>query len=48
MNRSIAKLCANFNLAQLEAIRDFLQGAGEAATDAGAATRSDDKDSHAG
>ena len=31
----------------LEVIRDFLQRVGEAATDAGAATRSDDKDSHA-
>ena len=42
MNRSIAKLCANFNLTQLEAIRDFLQGVGEAATDAGATARSAD------
>jgi DNA-binding MarR family transcriptional regulator len=47
MNRSIAKLCATFSLSELEAIRDFLQRIGEAATDAGAATRSDDKDSHA-
>jgi len=47
MNRAIAKLCASFNPADLAVIRDFLQGVGEAATSAGAATRSEDNGSSA-
>jgi DNA-binding MarR family transcriptional regulator len=43
MNRSIAKLCAGFSLADLEVIRDFLQKVGEAASYAGAIARSDEK-----
>ena len=42
MNRSLAKLCAGFDLAELEVIRDFLLGVGDAATNAGAMARSDD------
>ncbi|HEU4749923.1 MAG TPA: MarR family transcriptional regulator [Acidimicrobiia bacterium] len=42
MNRSIAKLCAGFSPAELEVIRDFLQGVGEAASNAGATARSDE------